>query len=186
MSGIGDIKDDIVIIFKERVSGPLGYIILSFIAYNWSWFYFLIFSTKTAESKINTVLNNFERLPGFLWPLLIGTALALSTPFIRVGMIKVTAVARKLEDVINYQIKNNLDDYTEKSKLELVKTREEIIERESRLTDLISKKNKIDGEIKINNEKIETLREDENKLHKDIEDKKERYTCWVILLQSSG
>lgn len=172
MSGVGDIKDDVVIIFKERIAGPIGYVVLSFIAYNWSWFYILIFSTRTAESKVKTIFDGFEYFYGFFWPLVAGSILAVITPFIRVGMIKITAFARKLEDKTNYQIKNHLDEYTENSRLELIKKKEEIIERESRINSLIDRKKKIEDDIKIANETLTKIRAEDGNLITAVGDKK--------------
>ncbi|AVN33275.1 hypothetical protein [Serratia marcescens] len=161
MSGIGDIKDDVVIIFKERIAGPIGYVIFSFVAYNWSWFYFLIFSKKTAEDKISIIKNDFDLLHGIGWPLVFGAVLAISTPFIKVGMIHLTALARKLEDKKNYQIKNFLDDYIEGSKLELIKKKQEITEREAKIHSLIERKTNIESEITKATDILDELRKED-------------------------
>ncbi|MFJ3002210.1 coiled-coil domain-containing protein [Serratia liquefaciens] len=172
MSNIGDIKDDVAIIFKERIAGPLGYVVVSFIGYNWSWIYFLTFSAKPAESKIKTVQNQFEFCSGFGWPLLIGFSLAALTPFLKVVMIHITAFARRLEDQKNYQIKNHLDQYIEDSKLELTRKREEITERNSKISTLMSQKKKLDEEIEITRKTIENIREEDKNLRDSIEEKK--------------
>ncbi|CAI2062430.1 ATPase involved in DNA repair [Serratia quinivorans] len=168
MSGIGDVKDDVVIIFKERVAGPIGYIVFSFIAYNWSWIYFLIFSKKPAEDKINIIKNDFDIYHGFGWPLLVGVVLAILTPFIKVIMIHITAIARKLEDRKNYQIKNYLDEYIEETKLDLIKTKQEITEREANINELREKKLKLDKEIKDASEIIEALRKEDSETRANI------------------
>ncbi|MEX3171587.1 hypothetical protein AB4M04_05770 [Serratia quinivorans] len=167
MSGINEIKDDAIVIIKERIAGPFGYILFSFIAYNWSWIYLLFFSKKTAEEKISDLVINFDKISGFGWPVLAGCLLAISTPFIRVVMVYITAIARKLEDMKNHQIKNFLDDYVEQTNLSLVKKRQEITERNSKIKELELQKDKLEHEVKNERDALEKIREDDKKLFEE-------------------
>ncbi|HAT3712325.1 TPA: hypothetical protein I8583_001172 [Serratia marcescens] len=167
MSGISEIKDDAIVIIKERIAGPFGYILFSFVAYNWAWIYFLIFSKKSAEEKISTVVTEFDKLSGFGWPVLAGCLLAISTPFIRLIMIYITAIARKLEDKKNHQIKNFIDNYVEQTNLELVKKRQEITERNSKIKVLEEQKDTLELNIKKERDALEKIREEDKELFKE-------------------
>ncbi|GAK26392.1 hypothetical protein SLIQ_06935 [Serratia liquefaciens FK01] len=161
---MGDIKDDAVIIIKERMAGPIGYILFSFIAYNWSWFYFIIFSDKTAEVKISTVLRTFDTYYGFGIPVLAGCILAVITPFLKVVMVYITAAARKLEDKKNHQIKNYLEHYVEQTNLALIRTKQEITERNSKINELITKKKDLEDEVTLQSNLLEMARKEGEKL----------------------
>ncbi|HEJ8040546.1 hypothetical protein JY535_01775 [Serratia marcescens] len=184
MSGVGDIKDDVVIIFKERIAGPIGYVIFSFVAYNWSWFYFLFFSKKTAEDKISIIKHDFNLLHGTMWPLAFGVLLAISTPFIKVLMTHITAIARQLEDKKNYQIKSFLDKYIEETKLDLIKKKQEITEREANIKDLMGRKLNLDKDIKDANDTIEGLRKEDSETRKNINNiKRETHSLQNMLAE---
>ncbi|HGE8320060.1 hypothetical protein [Serratia marcescens] len=164
MSNISDLKDDAIIIIKDRIAGPIGYILFSFIACNWSWIYFLIFSSKTAEVKISTVMTGFEKLPGFGWPIFWGCFLAVVSPFLKLVIVYITSIARQLEDEKNHEIKNHLARFIEKKNLELKKTQQEITERDSKINELIAQKSKLEKSIAESNKIVEMLREEDTKL----------------------
>ncbi|MGQ6557388.1 hypothetical protein ACUND6_04760 [Serratia sp. IR-2025] len=170
MSSTGEIKDEVVVALKERISGPLGYIFFSFAAYNWSWIYFMIFSNKLAENKLSYISSNFPKLSGFGWPILFGIILAVSMPFIKALMLYITAKARNIEDKKNHDIKSYLDNYIEETKLELADKRLELTIKNSKISDLITQRETLDSDIKKNHTTLEELRAEEGHLRTAIND----------------
>ncbi|CAI2035434.1 hypothetical protein [Serratia quinivorans] len=172
MSDIEEMKNNTITVFKERVSGPFGYILISFIAYNWTWFYFLIFSNKLAEVKISSVISGFQKLPGFGWPVFYGLLLAICTPFIKALMLHITAWARQIEDRKTHEIKNYLDNYIESTNLELADKRLDITEKNSKIHNLIEQRTFLDSEIRKYHKTLEELRTENAMLMENINNSK--------------
>ncbi|MEB6539621.1 hypothetical protein MXM81_11035 [Serratia plymuthica] len=142
---------------KERFSGPLGYVSLSFILYHWSWIYFFIFSNLTAEEKINSIQHNFEYTPGILIPLAAGVSLAVISPFLRTMMVYLTSLARKLEDTKKYDIARYLDNYIKNKQAEASLLQLEIERNDGILESLREEKIKLTDDIKLTQESIDAL-----------------------------
>lgn len=179
-------RSDIQKAFKERAAGPLGYVTLSFIVYNWAWFYFVIFSSKSAEVKIAGVINGFEKLPGFGWPILAGLALQIGLPYLKMLITFLTSLAKNLENRIEHHSDNYLDNLREKSTLALASKKLEITAAGTKIDNLIQQRDELNTEMNTIREKINNLRKDEVEISELINDaNKERHNLEVFLSKNN-
>lgn len=139
--------EDLKTNLKERVSGPLAYITSSFIIYNWSWFYFVIFSEKTAEVKISSVIKFFPKLYGIGIPIIFGILLAIGMPFIRLKFKKITALARKLESISDHDEKNAVNNHIADKEIELANKNHELTTKSAAIEKIKNQREALNKEI---------------------------------------
>ncbi|MFS7187712.1 hypothetical protein AB6864_26335 [Serratia proteamaculans] len=177
-----NIRTDIEKAVKERAAGPLGYVTLSFIVYNWSWFYFVLFSSKSAEVKIASVISGFQKWPGFGWPIVVGLALQVGTPYLKMSIAALTSLAKNLEIRIEHYSDNYLELLKEKTKQLLINKRLEITEAGTKIDSLIQERDVLNDEIKRLQEKTNNLRKEEMDVSEAIGNAtKERHNLEVFL-----
>ncbi|MGQ8705427.1 hypothetical protein ACUTSW_05400 [Serratia sp. TSA_198.1] len=175
---IEDIKKSI----KERVSGPLGYITLSFIVYNWSWFYFLIFSDKMAEVKITSILRFFPKACGIGIPILVGTILAIAMPFVRLKFKQITALARKLESISDHDEKNAVSNHIANKDIELANKNFELTTKTAAIEEIKTEREALNSEILSLHGTLETARLDHTKINETVHElKKEKHELEVLI-----
>ncbi|ENH4383411.1 hypothetical protein ABV531_004961 [Serratia marcescens] len=110
-----EIVDDTIEGVKGRLSGLYGYIATSLFLFNWSNIYFLFFSQKTAEQKINSLYISFDIWVNLVIPILFGFTMCALAPRINVLMKsihkKATLDDKKIQfDNDNYIPRLQLDE----------------------------------------------------------------------------
>ncbi|CAI2140668.1 Uncharacterised protein [Serratia marcescens] len=177
-----NIRSDIEKAVKERAAGPLGYVTLSFIVYNWSWFYFVLFSSKSAEVKIASVISGFQKLPGFGWPILAGLVLQVGTPYLKMLIAFLTSLAKNHEIRMEHYSDNYLELLKEETKQLLIDKRLEITAAGTKIDNLIQERDGLNDEIKRIQEKINNLRKEEMDAAEAIEKaSRERHNLEIFL-----
>lgn len=176
------VKSDIEKAFKERAAGPLGYVTLSFVAYNWTWFYFVLFSSKSAEVKIASVINGFQKLPGFGWPILTGLLLQIGIPYLKMLITFLTSLAKNLENRIEHHSDNYLGILQETTKQTLIDKRLEITAAGIKIENMIQQRDELNSEMSVLRDTTNNLRKDELQLTQLINNaNKERHELEVFL-----
>ncbi|WP_233788156.1 coiled-coil domain-containing protein [Serratia ureilytica] len=164
-----NIKSDIEKAFRERMTGPLGYITASFLAYNWSWFYFVLFSSKSAEVKISSVINGFPKLSGFGWPIVAGLLIQVGAPYLKLLTTYLTSLAKNIENRVNHKSENYLNIYIEETNQLLADKRLEVTSTNAKIDSLIEQRDSINNEMNVIREKIINLRAEELSIGEKIE-----------------
>ncbi|CAI1593966.1 hypothetical protein [Serratia quinivorans] len=155
---------------KERITGPLSYITISFIIYNWAWFYFLIFSNKIAEDKIYFILSFFPKATGTLVPIGIGIFLAILMPITKIVFKKIMTFVRRIDEKIDQDDKNFIDNYVADKKIELANKSHELVTKETAIDDLRNQKTNLLSEISKYHASLEQLRNDDADIKNSIND----------------
>ncbi|HEJ1089771.1 TPA: hypothetical protein SLP28_002761 [Serratia marcescens] len=76
-----EIVDDTIEGVKGRLSGLYGYIATSLFLFNWSNIYFLFFSQKTAEQKLNSLYISFDIWLNLAAPIIFGFFMCALAPY---------------------------------------------------------------------------------------------------------
>ncbi|MEX3171588.1 hypothetical protein AB4M04_05775 [Serratia quinivorans] len=182
MSGIEEIKVELEKVVKERAAGPLGYIALSFIVYNWSWFYFVIFSSKSAEVKISSVINGFQKLPGLGWPIAAGLLIQVGSPYLKTLITYLTSLAKNMDNKLNHNSENYLSNHIETTNNSLAEKRFLVTATNAKIDNLIAQRDALNREIKSANENVTNLRREEKEIANSINSaNKERHTVELFL-----
>lgn len=85
-----DLKESVKKALDERVTSPLfGYILLSWIAFNWKGLATLFMSKLDVEERIRMISQTAELSWSFWSPLLIGTTLAIFSPYMHFLLEKI-------------------------------------------------------------------------------------------------
>ncbi|MDQ7769445.1 hypothetical protein NMF47_13140, partial [Serratia nevei] len=152
-----NISTEIANSIKDRITGPLGFIATTFALYNWKWIYFLMFSKKTAELKISIVEMHLTT-SRFIYPIIIGIALSIAMPFIRLLMTYITAIAVSSEDKKKYLMKTSLDNHISQQNKTIVERNLDIQQKESKIDDLLKEQSTLSDEVrKLNISKDELM-----------------------------
>jgi hypothetical protein len=79
------LKESVTLALKERLSNPLwGYILLSWIGFNWQNIAKLFMSKKTVEERITDIVSQDWFYVHFLVaPLILGVLLAIISPYLK-------------------------------------------------------------------------------------------------------
>ncbi|EMH4216361.1 hypothetical protein ACJ8IP_02375 [Serratia sp. CY52157] len=158
---MNDTLNEAINVAKERMSGPLGYISISFLAYNWSWFYYLIFSNKPAEFKISTVIHSFPIYSGVGYPVAFGIAMAITMPFILAAFRLITYKAEIIIKKADSDAKSFADEYAADKKLTLANKHHEATTKIANIEDLKKQRQNLLTEITNLQEKLEELQHSE-------------------------
>ncbi|HAT3712326.1 TPA: hypothetical protein I8583_001173 [Serratia marcescens] len=186
MSGVDEIKVELEKVVKERAAGPLGYIALSFLVYNWSWFYFIIFSSKSTEIKISSVINGFEKLPGFGWPIVAGLLIQIGTPYLKIVITFLTTLAKNIDNKLNHNSENYLSNYIESTNQSLAEKRLMITSTNAKIDDLIKQRDALNSEMNSARETITNLRLEEKEISNSINSaNRERHKVELFLSENN-
>lgn len=153
---------------KERLTGPLGYISISFILYNWSWFYYVIFSDKLAEVKIASVIKFFPIHSGFLYPILFGSAMTLLMPFIAAWIKKATYKAKIIAKKAEKDEEDYAEDYSLDKKVARVQKEYEATVKTAEIERIKNERDELSAEILQHQKSIEALSLQEATLRSSI------------------
>lgn len=159
---------------ETRIKSPIfGYATLLFLTSNWKPIYFLLFAEAGAMDKIAFFEANTNYYSVLIFPLLLGTAIALAHPWLKFGLLFLSKMPTRLQNEIHMDAEHKM--LIKKKQLEDIRT-EVLVTKEEELIDRASRDEKIRSiedestRIKLENQ-IKNLREE-----RDNREKKDSYS----------
>ncbi|MFJ5467145.1 hypothetical protein ACIPSG_15765 [Pectobacterium sp. CHL-2024] len=168
-----DLKNSIKQAVTKRIGSPLfGFITLSWISTNWDNILTLMFSKEPIEKTIYIILNlegNYY-LKRLILPIIIGTLMTITYPYLQLAVEWIHGKARKIRNKNNTEIE--VERYNNSIDISKIKAKADIADERAK----IDEENALQLEIEIGKTGIELEKEKQKRSQLNIDQLENTYT----------
>ncbi|POD90710.1 hypothetical protein [Pectobacterium odoriferum] len=168
-----DLKNSIKQAVTKRIGSPLfGFITLSWISTNWDNILTLMFSKEPIEKTIYIILNLEENyyLKRLILPIIIGTLMTITYPYLQLAVEWIHGKARKIRNKNNTAIE--VERYNNSIDISKIKAKADIADERAK----IDEENALQLEIEIGKTGIELEKEKQKRSQLNIDQLENTYT----------